>query len=91
MLTGDTELGQENVDAALTLVERSLFVRRIIPVTHVMQQSLNSTCCLLWCAEGTLPRARVGQHAWLVVVGKLEECNWKHEDCGVFPVKSMEV
>lgn len=33
MLTGDTELGQENVDAALTLVKKSLFVRRIVPVT----------------------------------------------------------
>lgn len=34
MLTGDTELGQENVDAALTLVKKkSLFVSRIVPVT----------------------------------------------------------
>lgn len=88
MLTSDTELGGENVTSALspgTLVKKKdLFVSRIIPVTCTVHRSLCSACCLLWCAKGRLPRARVGRCGrkpmWLLTVGKLEGCNYKHED-----------
>lgn len=96
MLTSDTELGGENVASALTEVKKGLFVSRIIPVTRIIQQSLCSTRCRLWGAEGRLPRARVGwcgrKPMWLLTVGKLEGCNWKHEDCVVFFLQnSVEV
>lgn len=28
---------------------------------------------------------------WLLTVGKLEGCKWKHEGCGFFLQNSMEV
>lgn len=73
---------------------KGFFVSQIIPVTRIMQQSLCSTHCC-WCAVGRLPRAKVGwcrrKPVWLLMVGKLEACNWKYKGCGLFPWTSVEV
>lgn len=93
-MTSDIELGGDSIDSALTLVKKGLFVSQIIPVRHIMQESLCSTHCC-WCAVGRLSSARVGwcrrKPAWLLMVGKLEVYNWKYEDYGLFLWNSVRV
>lgn len=85
-MTSDSKLYGENFSSALM---EKLFGSRVVAITAIMQQSLCSTLCLL-CHRGKTAqskgwsRARLGlcgrKPVWLLIVGKLEEYNWKHED-----------